>query len=133
MWTKIIILMGVLVNISFANQLDYIDTKQWMKQLSGYIYDRSLGQLYLPGSHDSATYKLEHKFGKNQDMTSKLNALKIIGVGYAVTSIAEKWCQAQDRSITQQLEDGVRYLDLRVIYRDSEKRFLQFMAYMVQT
>lgn len=123
MWKKIVILMGVLANVSFANQLDYIDTKQWMKQLSGYIYERSIGQVYLPGSHDSATYKLEHKFGKNQDMTSKLNALRFIGVGYAVTTIAYKWSQAQNRSIAQQLEDGVRYLDLRVIYRDSKKQF----------
>ena len=80
-------------------------------------------RIFIPGSHDSAAYSLEHKFGKNQNVTSKVNVLKYLLFGFVVTQVAHRWAKTQDRSILQQLEDGVRYLDLRVIYRDSKKDF----------
>ena len=55
--------------------------------------------------------------------TTSVNALKYLLFGFVVTQVAHRWAKTQDRSILQQLEDGVRYLDLRVIYRDSKKDF----------
>lgn len=95
----------------------------WMTALANDIANKPLNQLFIPGSHDSATYALESTFGKGQDFSDKINALKITGVGFVVTSIAKNWAMAQDRTIYEQLNDGIRYLDLRVIYRDSKKDF----------
>ena len=39
-----------------------------------------LNQLFIPGSHDSATYDLENKFAKGQDYSEKINFLKPLGV-----------------------------------------------------
>lgn len=100
-----------------------INTKRWMEQLAPYIQEQPITRIFIPGSHDSAAYSLEHKFGKNQNVTSKVNVLKYLLFGFVVTQVAHRWAKTQDRSILQQLEDGVRYLDLRVIYRDSKKDF----------
>lgn len=95
----------------------------WMTEMADKIAKKPLNQLFIPGSHDSGTYKLENTFAKGQDYTEKLNALKYVGVGFIVTSVAKNWAQTQDRTIAQQLNDGVRYLDLRVTYRDSDQDF----------
>ncbi len=95
----------------------------WMTVLAKDIANKPLNQLFIPGSHDSATYALEHEFGKGQGFSDKINALKLVGVGFAVTTIAKNWAMAQDRTIYEQLNDGIRYLDLRVIYRDNKKDF----------
>lgn len=100
-----------------------ISGNSWMTVLAENIEHKPLNQLFLPGSHDSATYSLENTFGKGQDFSEKINLLKGVGVGFVVSSIAKDWAQAQNRTIYQQLNDGVRYLDLRVIYRDSAKDF----------
>ena len=105
---------------SFADNARLSD---WMADQERLIQQRRLSDIFIPGSHDSATYRLEQKFGKNQDMTSKLNVLRYFLVGFAVTKIAEKWAKAQDLSIYDQLLNGVRYLDLRIIFRDSKKKF----------
>jgi len=117
---KNLFLLLFLTEISIASEFS---TEKWMENLSSNIKNLKINQLFLPGSHDSATYTLEHQFGKNQNISNKLNALKIVGVGYFITNIAYKWSKAQGVSIYQQLQKGVRYLDLRVIYRDSKKSF----------
>ncbi len=105
------------------NHAQQVRLSDWMGDQANLIGNNPLNGIFIPGSHDSATYRLEQKFGKNQDLTSKLNVLRYFLVGFAVTKIAEKWAQAQNLTIHEQLLNGVRYLDLRVIYRDSKKDF----------
>ncbi len=95
----------------------------WMQENENYLADRHLNEIFIAGSHDSATYKLEDSFGKNQSISHNLNILKYFLIGSAVTKISKKWSKAQSASILEQLESGVRYLDLRVIFRDSKKDF----------
>lgn len=120
----VVAIIGLLVSSMIAQaSAAGIDTRNWMEQLAPYIEDRPITGIFLPGSHDSATYKLEDKFGKKQDITNQLNVLRYALVGFGVTKIARNWAKAQGRSVAQQLDDGVRFLDLRVIYRDSKKDF----------
>lgn len=95
----------------------------WMHEYKEHIIDKPLNEIYLPGSHDSAMYKLEDTFGKNQGVSHNLNILKYFLIGFAVTEITKDWSKTQEQSILEQLENGVRYLDLRIIYRDSQKDF----------
>lgn len=121
--------MKWLLIFSFSNLLSIygmtiaLTGSNWMGVMGNTIIQKPLNQLFIPGSHDSGTYYLEHKFAKGQDYSENINLLKFLGVGYVITSIAKNWAQAQDRSIYQQLTDGIRYLDLRVTYRDSDKDF----------
>ncbi len=117
------IILMFLLFCNNENHAQQVRLSDWMGDQANLIGNNPLNGIFIPGSHDSATYRLEQKFGKNQDLTSKLNVLRYFLVGFAVTKIAEKWAQAQNLSIYEQLLNGVRYLDLRVIYRDSKKDF----------
>ena len=64
-----------------------VSKDHWMGDLAAHLWDRKLGHIVIPGSHDSTTYSLG-------------------GTG----SIAV----AQDENLSDQLNDGVRELDVRV-------------------
>jgi hypothetical protein len=69
-----------------TNVLDPIDPSCWMEHIGGKIAGRHPGRLYIPGTHDSGSYTWR--------MT--------IGV------------RTQDKNFREQLERGIRSLDLRV-------------------
>jgi len=85
--------------------------RSWMSDSTSTIGDIPLSKLVVPGTHDAATGEFTDKnlvvSPSQQDMDVKLLA----GVpkdrifGYIKT---------QDRTFTQQLDDGIRYLDYRV-------------------
>jgi len=56
----------------------------WMRNLSAYVGNRPLNQIVIPGTHDTGTYMM--------------------------TGLS----RTQARNITEQLNDGIRYLDLRI-------------------
>lgn len=68
-----------------------VSSAKWMSQISD---DASIANLSLPGTHDSATK-------------------------YIATPIAGAWTTTQNLTITEQLNAGVRYLDLRLAYDTS--------------
>lgn len=103
-----------------ANKKQNIDLTTWMSQLAPITGKRNLTEIFIPGSHDSATYKLEYNVGKGQDIPK---AVDIVTGKNIVGPILKKWSQAQNLEILAQLNEGIRYLDLRVIYRDSKKQF----------
>ncbi len=94
------------------------DTADWMMEFGAQEPSRTLYSIAIPGSHDSATYKLSSDFGKNQDIPYELRYLK-----HGLAPVMKKWAKAQGANIAQQLENGVRYLDLRIIWNDSKKAF----------
>lgn len=99
--------------------------ENWMQALSTYIAEKSLNEIVIPGTHDSATnlISFSSKVAQEQDVPHWLNKLRYIGVGFIPTAVIAKWSKTQDRTIKQQLMDGIRYLDLRVVYRDSNKSY----------
>lgn len=71
----------------------------WMSSMKADIRDRKLRELCIPGTHDSGTYDPVSPFGA-------------------------PWVQTQDQSISQQLEDGIRFLDVRIgYYPDTEEKY----------
>jgi hypothetical protein len=119
------IITCLFVGLSLFSQtaLSASENKRWMEAQQNSIRNKSLNQLFIPGSHDSGTYSLEDTIAKNQDLTDKLNYLKYIGVGFVLAGVAKSWSKAQNLSIIDQLYAGVRYLDLRVGWRDDKNEF----------
>ncbi len=78
----------------------------WMTDLGDEIKDKTLLTIKLPGSHDSAT---AHSYSTGVMGESADTAVQLAGVG-----MASPWAEAQDRTISEQLNLGIRYLDLRV-------------------
>lgn len=76
---------GIVPNVKAAHINEH-----WMADNWDFIKDKKLAQIVIPGTHDSGTYQL--RFGN--------------GINVAKT---------QNVSIGEQLKDGIRYLDLRLI------------------
>jgi hypothetical protein len=75
---------------------------RWMNEMKDKIQNRRFSELFIPGTHDSASYKLNFHPGGNETLVTK----------YSLT---------QDDDIRSQLIHGVRYLDIRVGYYRSDK------------
>jgi len=87
-----------------------------MKDLKDHIYDRSLLEITLPGTHDSGAYEFN-------DVLSPLDPKLVdflIKFAYDlhidVYGFIKNWSQTQNTTIYQQLMGGIRYVDLRACW-----------------
>lgn len=85
---------------------------RWMADLDPYIRERPLNRLALPGTHDSATYSLTRDSAISRDAPS---AIWNAGLVSGIKSRVYDWALAQNLSIADQLQSGIRYLDIRVL------------------
>lgn len=63
----------------------------WMQQMLFEIGHKKLSEIFIPGSHDSGTYKVFNK-------------------------IASPWTKTQNKTFYEQLNGGIRYFDCRLMY-----------------
>jgi hypothetical protein len=95
---------------------------KWMSELAKDIEDTPLCFVGLPGTHDSGTYTFDKDKGASPDsdltttIQEKLDKGRLLGklTDFILKTVFERLCRCQDKTIKQQLEAGVRYLDLRV-------------------
>jgi len=82
-----------------------------------------LKSVFLPGTHDSGAYNIEWL----QKLTSGPDALrtasKILGYIPIINDIVEDWTVTQNKTVTQQLNHGIRLFDLRVAYDEDHSSF----------
>jgi hypothetical protein len=72
-----------------------------------------LSDVAIPGAHDSGTFNLnEHDF----DTQSGSDCTSYSPVFASVAALVKQWSEAQNIDYTHQLNDGVRYFDVRVAY-----------------
>ena len=101
---------------------------KWMAELAKDIRDTPLCRVGLPGTHDSGTYQFDKDMGASpdNDLTSTIQEkLGILGgvKDMILGNIFERLCQCQDMSIKDQLNMGVRYLDLRIVYHKESGKY----------
>ncbi|XP_060884039.1 PI-PLC X domain-containing protein 2-like [Labrus mixtus] len=87
----------------------------WMSQLPPELHNRSLFMLAIPGSHDSMSYDL--------DINSSIlepARLKILSQICCARLIENRWAVTQEETITQQLDAGVRYFDMRIARKPND-------------
>ncbi|ORX46612.1 PLC-like phosphodiesterase [Piromyces finnis] len=85
-----------------SNWLSYIDD------------DLRINQINIPGTHDTGTYNIVKIWYKDSSVSVSNLAVVIVEA-----SLKTYTAQTQDLSITEQLENGIRYLDIRLAL-DSE-------------
>ena len=85
----------------------------WMKDLSPEVRrTRPLSHLVIPGSHNSFTYYLDRTLPVGPD-TDK--GVRQIGNRFpCVKPVIGRWSKCQRIGVTEQLNNGIRYLDIRV-------------------
>lgn len=120
-----------------------IDHRSWMS--APHIQAKTLSQLKLPGTHDSAAYAFEFELStvlynyawiKNVHPESAPPNHDFKSKDYYIGQKAYRWlmeqvyfiAQAHDASktIQKQLEDGIRVFDLRVYYDERVKDYYTF-------
>lgn len=95
-----------------------------MSQLPQWVADLPLCQLALPGSHDSCTEFLDcgKCIGPDAQEAPKRYFNSTLGRFYM-----RRWWRTQSLTVRQQLDCGIRYLDLRVALLEDGFRLLHSM------
>lgn len=88
---------------------------EWMSSLPYAARDKPLTTLAIPGSHLSGTCALTNDSEITPDQAWVVRALNPSSI---VRRAVHSWSTTQTISIKQQLEAGVRFLDVRVAYLD---------------
>lgn len=86
---------------------------RWMEDVYAEVSSVTLGAMVLPGTHDSGSYGI--------DVVKPCDIVPAAGTPEVITLLATAnpcaaggMYRAQDENLTEQLEAGIRYLDLRV-------------------
>ena len=100
------------------------DKHCWMSTMPN-IYKATLGQVVWPGTHDSGAYLEEFDCSRvsSEDRLMKLASFALRCLGRRAKRFASGWARAQQLSVKEQLEHGVRYLDLRVARCDRSRDY----------
>ncbi|XP_039644282.1 PI-PLC X domain-containing protein 1-like [Perca fluviatilis] len=96
----------------------------WMSQLAPQLQDTPLYKLAIPGSHDSMSYDL--------DINSTIiepDELKKLSPILCARELVRTAATTQDVTITQQLDAGVRYFDLRISRKTNDPEPNKFYFY----
>jgi len=89
------------------------DGRSWMHQYWEEVRNKNITQIVLPGSHHSASSTLSEDAANDREGAAIVRWRLLLGKS-CVDHVAGKWSKCQKLDILQQLESGVRYLDLRV-------------------
>nr|XP_021589112.1 PI-PLC X domain-containing protein 1 isoform X1 [Ictidomys tridecemlineatus] len=104
----------------------------WMSALCPRLWDVPLHHLSIPGSHDTMTYCLNKKSPVSHSESRLLQLLSKV-VPCVTRPVVLRWSVTQALDITEQLDAGVRYLDLRIAHMlEGSEKNLHFV-HMVYT
>lgn len=89
------------------------EQKEWMNSMPGFT-ELTLKEATIPATHDSGSYAPSENYiiDGNETIYNLLRTASTLGLGY----IGKFLSQAQNKTIYQQLCDGIRWFDLRVCY-----------------
>jgi len=93
-----------------------LNSSSWMLDNKNVLYNRNLYEISLPGTHDSGSYNITgNKFiDIPLEYQVLINLAKYLGI--PIDKLVKGWTQTQLVNITQQLNLGIRYLDLRICF-----------------
>ncbi|XP_012516320.1 PREDICTED: PI-PLC X domain-containing protein 1-like [Propithecus coquereli] len=91
------------------------ENADWMSALCPRLWDVPLHHLCIPGSHDTMTYCLD-KRSPISPAQPRLLRLLSKAVPCVTLPVVLKWSVTQALDVTEQLDAGVRYLDLRIAH-----------------
>jgi len=110
---------------------DNFNASSWMEELKDSIQDTPFCEVALPGTHDSGTYRFEKALGASPDsdltktIEDKLDKGGILSsmTDFILKNIFNRLCKCQSKTLKEQMEHGIRYLDLRIAYHKESSTF----------
>ncbi|KAL7301086.1 hypothetical protein TKK_0006355 [Trichogramma kaykai] len=104
------------------NSIDLSENLEfWMTRLPLKLQTLPIIQLAIPGSHNSMTYTIEPGNDIGPDETPSIQMLGRC-LSILMRPIVFNWSVNQEISVREQLDGGIRYLDLRVAVKTSEDK-----------
>ena len=98
-----------------ATKLGEMANSSWMKRLrNDGLAELNLLQITIPGTHDSATSNISTAQNYASNAPDILKTAQKIFKGDELKDFVCRWAIAQEKDVGKQLEDGIRYIDLRV-------------------
>lgn len=91
----------------------------WMTRLPENLKSLPIIHLAIPGSHDTMTYTINRHSDVGPDEPRYIRALGRY-CSFVSRPIIFNWSITQDENITDQLNGGIRYLDLRVATKPTD-------------
>ncbi|XP_045059190.2 PI-PLC X domain-containing protein 1-like isoform X1 [Desmodus rotundus] len=107
--------------------------EDWMSALCPRLWDIPLHHLAIPGSHDTMTYSLNRRCPISHTQSPLLQLLAKALPCVTLPTVL-KWSVTQVLTVTEQLDAGVRYLDLRIAHMpEGSAKNLHFVHMMYTT
>jgi hypothetical protein len=97
-------------------------TRNWMEILSKNFYNYPINMIILPGTNQSGSYDIKFEGNYNNDYKRKYLG-KICSKVKFIGNIIKNWKLKQNISIFDQLNKGIRYLDLKISYDELEDNY----------
>ena len=90
----------------------------WMADNASILGSKRLNEIVIPGAHDAGTFAIADArrrdilFGKSDGLSSPDNkrAKQLL----SISGLFSKWAKTQERTTAEMLNDGIRYLDIRI-------------------
>ncbi|XP_023656800.1 PI-PLC X domain-containing protein 1-like [Paramormyrops kingsleyae] len=101
--------------------LSDLPADSWMSHLPSALWDMPLCNLAIPGSHNTITYCLDKNDRSPVDLAQP-DVLQTLDkyMKPLIRPFVYKWAMAQETSVKEQLDCGVRYCDLRIARRPND-------------
>lgn len=109
-----------------------LSCQDWMSALPEQLWDTPLTNLAIPGSHDAMSYCLDIN---SPLVRSESDLFRLLdGLFYCFTRPAIfKWATTQDKSIEEQLSNGIRFFDLRVAHKPNDSSSDLYFTHVIYT
>jgi len=96
------------------------DTSSWMTNLPENVTLLPIRTIAIPGSHDTGAYMLDVEKPVAPDES---NIIQFFGKSLFAKRLIRRWSLTQSMTLKEQLEAGVRYLDMRPGYCQEDDDF----------
>ncbi|XP_054268613.1 PI-PLC X domain-containing protein 2-like isoform X1 [Macrosteles quadrilineatus] len=93
----------------------------WMSQLDESLKNIPVINLAIPGSHDSMSYTIKPTSDIAPDNEQIVLLLARV-FGSPSRRVIHRWCATQELTLLQQLNLGIRYLDLRISTKEGDTK-----------
>eukprot|EP01066_Platyproteum_vivax_P016928 Platyproteum_vivax@DN7256_c0_g2_i1.p1 len=99
----------------------------WMEACWDHLSSKALVDMVLPGSHDSVSYNLGKEMDKKETGAVAEIAKVAEKLHLPVWMIARPWSTCQVETMMHQLQAGIRYFDMRVVWDGHKWRLGHFL------